>query len=376
MHDPRLDRWAATLATYCAALQPGDRVLIQGSPTAEPLLVPLYRACLEAGAFPSVLVSLPRIFETLIRCGTDAQLSTLSPMEPVISKEYDVSFHLLSEENTRMMNGADPSRQSLFNLARRELRQEAMQRAARGERRWTVTLFPTQAYAQDAGISLSDFEEFIFDACFLNDEDPAERWRELGRSQQRLIDRLEGKETVQILARDTDLTFSIRGRSFINSDGKRNFPSGEFFTGPVEDSVNGHIRYSFPAVFGGREVENVRLWFEEGRVVRATAARNEPFLHEMLGMDDGARRLGEFAFGNNYGIRRFTRNVLLDEKIGGTVHLALGASYPETGGTNESALHWDMVCDLRSPERGGTGDGGEVWVDGQLFSKDGAFSEG
>jgi aminopeptidase len=373
MHDPRLDRWAHTLVNYCTDLQPGERVLIQGSPLAEPLILPLYRACLEAGALPTVQVGLPRLQETLLRYGSDEQLETLSPFEAVASREFDVRIHIQSEENTRSLSGVDPARQRLFTGARRKLRKDAMASGSRGEKRWSVTLFPTQAYAQDAGMSLSDYESFVYGACFLDDEDPAARWRELGAGQQKLIDRLEAKETVRILARDTDLTLSIQGRTFINSDGKRNFPSGEFFTGPVEDSANGTIRYTFPAIFGGREVEEVRLRFEGGKVVEATAARNEAFLREMLDLDEGARRLGEFAFGNNFGIQRFTRNILFDEKIGGTVHLALGASYPETGGTNESALHWDMICDLRSPERGGTADGGEVWVDGVLFCKDGVF---
>jgi aminopeptidase len=346
--DPRLERWARTLANYCTALQPGERVLLQGTPLAEPLLVPLYRACLEAGTLPAVQLHLPAIQETLLRYGSDDQLRALSPFEAA-AQEFDVAITVQSEPNTRALSGIDPARQRLLTGARRELRKAAMRRAVLGERRWSISLFPTYAYAQDAGMSLADYTEFVLDACFLNDPDPAARWKALSASQQRLIDRLEGAETVRILARDTDLTLSVKGRAFVNSDGKRNFPSGEFFTGPVEDSANGTIRYTFPAIFGGREVEDIRLRFEGGRVVEATAARNEAFLNEMLNLDEGARRLGEFAFGNNFGIQRFTRNILFDEKIGGTVHLALGASYPETGGLNESALHWDMICDLRGP---------------------------
>jgi len=240
-----------------------------------------------------------------------------------------------------------------------------MKRSAENSLRWCGTLFPTNAYAQDAEMSLSDFEEFVYQACFLNDEDPVARWLELSRQQQRLIDWLKAKRTVHIVGQDTDLTLSVADRVFINSDGKRNFPSGEFFTGPVENSANGSIRFSFPASYNGRSVEDVRLRFENGVVVQATAAHGQDYLEKMLDMDEGARRLGEFAFGTNSNVDRFTKNILFDEKIGGTIHLALGASYPETGGVNQSSLHWDMVCDLRT--------GGEVRIDGEPFCRDGKF---
>jgi aminopeptidase len=214
-------------------------------------------------------------------------------------------------------------------------------------------------------MSLNDFEDFIYRACFLDDEDPVARWQELSRQQERYVQWLKGKHTIHLYGQDTDLTFSIDGRTFINDDGHYNFPGGEFFTGPIEDSANGSIRYSFPASFAGRSVEDVRLRFENGVVVEASAAHGQDYLDKMLGLDEGARRLGEFAFGNNRNVDRCTKNTLFDEKMGGTVHLALGASIPETGGVNQSALHWDMVCDLRR--------GSEIRVDGELFSKNGEF---
>jgi aminopeptidase len=235
-----------------------------------------------------------------------------------------------------------------------------------GELNWCLTLYPTEAYAQDADMSLADFTEFVYGACFLNDADPAESWRALGRRQQFYVDWLAGKERVHIVGPETDLRLSIKGRTFRNSDGRRNFPSGEFFTSPVEDSAEGTIRYTIPSAVNGRLVRDVRLRFAHGRVVEATAAQGEAYLREMLAMDEGAGLLGEFAFGNNAGIQRGIRNILFDEKIGGTVHLALGNSYPETGGKNISALHWDMICDLRA-----AAGGGEVYVDDTLFLKDG-----
>jgi aminopeptidase len=240
-----------------------------------------------------------------------------------------------------------------------------MQRSAAGLFRWCIAMYPNNAYAQDANMSLSDFEDFVYHACFLDDADPVARWQELSRQQERLVQWLNGKHTIHLRGQDTDLTFSVDGRTFINSDGHFNFPDGEFFTGPVEDSANGYIRYSFPASFGGRSVEDVRLRFENGVVVEARAGQGQDYLDKMLGLDEGAKRLGEFAFGNNRNVDRCTRNVLFDEKMGGTVHLALGASIPQTGGVNQSALHWDMVCDLRT--------GSEIRVDGELFCKDGEF---
>ena len=175
-----------------------------------------------------------------------------------------------------------------------------------------------------------------------------------------------GKKTVRILAKDTDLTLSIEGRPFINCDGKENFPDGEIFAGPVENSAQGTIRFTYPAIEYGREVQNVWLRFEDGKVVEAKADKGEEFLHKRLDTDVGARYVGEFAIGTNRGIQRFTRNTLFDEKIGGTCHLAVGRGYPESGSRNESAIHWDMVCDLR--------DGGEIWVDDVLIHKDGEFT--
>jgi aminopeptidase len=274
-------------------------------------------------------------------------------------------LQLFSQENTKELSGVDPSRMAIVSNARRDLMHTYMQRSAAGSFRWCIAMYPTNAYAQDANMSLSDFEDFVYRACFLDDPDPVARWQELSRQQERLVQWLNGRHTIHLHSQDTDLTFSVAGRTFINADGHFNFPDGEFFTGPVEDSANGYIRYSFPASFGGRSVEDVRLRFENGVVVEAQAGQGQDYLDKMLGLDEGARRLGEFAFGNNRNVDRCTKNVLFDEKMGGTVHLALGASIPQTGGVNQSALHWDMVCDLRT--------GSEIRVDGELFCKDGVF---
>jgi len=363
MTDPRIEKLARVLVDYSLRVQPGQLVVIGGTPLAEPLIRSVFRLVLERGAHPAVQVSLPGLSEVFFRTASDQQLNYITPDERLGPEQADALLRILSESNTRALTGVDPQRQQIFQRARTELRRIYLQRAAEGKLNWCVTLFPTEAYAQDADMSLSEYEEFVFRAGMLDADDPVAAWQAQGREQQRLIDWLRDKREVHIRAPDTDLRLSIAGRTFISADGRKNFPDGEIFTGPVENSVTGYIRFSFPSIVNGRRVEDIRLWFEEGRVVKATAARNEPFLHRMLETDEGARYLGEFAFGLNRNITCFTGNILFDEKIGGTIHVAIGAGYPETGSRNQSAVHWDMICDLRESS--------EVWVDGQLFMKDG-----
>jgi aminopeptidase len=365
MSDIRLQGMAKVLVHYSLGIKKGDRLGIMTGPNATPLVREVVREAVIAGAYPETFVELPGVREILLNEGSDEQLSYIPASQRLLFEEYETMLSLLAQDNTKALNGVDPTRMALVQQARRDLMHTYMQRSANGSLRWSIAMFPTNAYAQDAEMSLSDFEDFIYRACFLDDDDPVARWQELSRQQERYVQWLKGKRTIHLRGQDTDLTFSVDGRTFINDDGHYNFPGGEFFTGPIEDSANGYIRYSFPASFAGRSVEDVRLRFENGVVVEARAANGQDYLDKMLGLDEGARRLGEFAFGNNRNVDRCTKNVLFDEKMGGTVHLALGASIPETGGVNQSALHWDMVCDLRN--------GSEIRVDGELFSKNGEF---
>ncbi|MDQ4044409.1 MAG: aminopeptidase, partial [Chloroflexota bacterium] len=302
---------------------------------------------------------------TMLRDGNDAQLEYISPVERFWRAEADRSIFVLAETNTRDLAEIDPARQTVRQRARRALIDLADERTAAGEIDWTLTLYPTDAYAQDAEMGSAAYAEFVMTACKLDHEDPIQAWRELSAEQQRLIDWLDGKKEVHLIGPDVDLRLSVEGRTWLNADGRRNFPDGEIFTGPVEDSVNGTIRFSYPAVADGREVDGIRLRFEHGKAVEASAAKNEAYLHEQLEVDEGARYLGEFAFGTNFDIQRFTKNILFDEKIGGTVHMAIGAGYPETGSKNRSAVHWDMIADLRQA--------GQVDVDGEPFLRDGRF---
>ncbi len=365
MADPRLVKWADVLVGYSVEVAPGQTVAIQGGIAAAPLLDEIYRATLARGGYPVLLPTLDATDAHLLRTGTDDQLTFVSPIERFAREQADVYIRVMAETNTKRLSAVDPARQALHRQARRDLLDTFMRRAADGALDWTLTLYPTDAYAQDADMDTAAFTEFVLIACKLDQPDPVAAWLELRAEQQRLIDWLDGKQEIHLVGPEINLTLSIAGRTWINSDGKRNFPSGEIFTGPVEDSVNGTIRFSFPVVTAGREISDIRLRFADGKVVEASAAKNENFLIQTLDTDSGARFLGEFAFGTNFSITRFTKNILFDEKIGGTVHMAVGSGYPETGSTNTSAVHWDMICDLRQ--------GGRVDVDGQPFMRDGSF---
>ncbi|MYA97633.1 MAG: aminopeptidase [Nitrospinae bacterium] len=369
MEDVRVERMAEIITGYSSKVKRDDLVGIRGSTAAAPLIRALYAECVRRGAHVYTDVSLPGLEEIFYEQASRRQLAYLSPLRKFEVENVDVVIGILSETNTRRLSGADPRKQALASKARQPVMETFMKRAAEHEKkgkgglRWTLTLFPTEAYAQDAEMGIREYEDFVFGACFANEEGGIKRWRAQDRRQARVVRYLKGRKVVEIGAPGTDLRVGIAGRPFMNCSGHNNFPDGEIFTGPQENRIDGKIRYSFPACIQGREVEGVALEFAKGEVVKATAAKNEAFLKSMIGMDDGAKRVGEFAFGLNAGIQRFTKNTLFDEKIGGTLHLALGKGYPQSGSKNNSALHWDMVCDLR--------DGGEVYVDGKLFSKDG-----
>lgn len=365
MADPRVQTLARVLTEYSLKITPGDKVLVSGPAVALPALREAYRAALKLGALATYRITDSDFNEILLREGSDQQLEFIADPEREAIEYYDALLMFWSESNTKQLSNIDPARVALQRKAQRPLLARRLERAAEGSQRWVGTLYPTQAHAQDANMSLSEYEDFVYGAGLLHQPDPIAAWREVHDEQQRVIDFLSTRKTIRIVALDTDISYGIAGRTWINCSGDQNFPDGEVFTGPIEDSVNGTVRFTYPSVYGGRESEDVRLTFENGVVVKATAARGQEFLESMLGMDEGARRLGEAAFGLNYGITKFTRNILFDEKIGGTMHMALGAAYPETGATNASALHWDMICDLRD---------GEVYADGELCYKGGKFT--
>lgn len=365
MADPRIIRLAKLLTDYCVEVKPGDKVAINGTHAALPLIQETYREVIRAGGYPLVFFYNDTLAEIKLKEANDAQLAFIHDPEKIVLERYECTISIRGAENTRTLSAVDPTRDAISRNASRELMSTFMRRSAEGTLRWVGTLFPTPAYAQEADMSLSDYEDFVYAACYADKEDPVAEWLNLSKMQQKLVDWLAGKKEVKVQGPNVDLTLSIAERTFINSDGRRNMPSGEIFTGPVEDSVNGWVRFSYPAIQDGREVSGIELYFEQGQVVKATAKKNEAFLHSMLDSDAGASYLGEFAIGTNNGIDRFTKSILFDEKIGGTIHMAVGAGYPETGSKNNSSVHWDMICDMR--------DGGVIWVDDVEFYNSGRF---
>jgi aminopeptidase len=365
VRDQRIENLARILVGYSSKVEEGDTVLIEGPSAAEPLIAAVYNEVLIAGGLPVVSLSFDGQQAAYFRHASERQLEWISPVSTWGAEVADCRIAIWADTNTRELSGVEPERQTTRRAATRELMEAMMSRTAAGEHRWVGTMYPTNAHAADAEMSLVDFEDFYYAACLADDPDPLGAWKRSSEQTHRLAEWIEGHEEVRIIAEGTDLTLGVAGRHFIPCDGEHNMPDGEFFTGPIEDSVEGEVTFHLPATIGGREVSGVRLRFDAGKVVEASAERGEDYLISMLDTDEGARRLGELGIGTNFGIDRGTRSILLDEKIGGTVHLAVGASYPESGGVNESAVHTDMVCDLRR--------GGRLEVDGELLQEDGKF---
>lgn len=365
MRDPRLAELARILAHYSLAVQPGDWVRVGGNVTALPLITELVREVLRAGGHFDLALDSELIEDVFLAEAGREQLERVSPAERLVIENMNALVYIGATGNTRALSGADPEKQRAAQQARGVLHQIRLRRAAEEGVRWVYAEFPCPAFAQDADLSLRDYEDFVYAATYADQPDGVARCRAAYAEDDRRAALFAGRREVVVQGPDVDLRLSIAGRTFVNSAGRHNAPDGEIYTGPVEASVNGWIRFNFPAIFAGREVEGVELRFEAGRVVSARAAKNDAYLQTILETDAGARYLGEFAIGTNARIQRFTRRILYDEKIGGTLHLALGNGYPATGSQNRSGIHWDFICDMRP--------GGEIRVDGEVFYRDGQF---
>jgi aminopeptidase len=369
MRDSRLDKLAEVLVRYSTGVRRGELVSLHGPILAEPLIVALYRHVLRAGGHPVIYMAPEICAQIMLQEGSAEQLSFVNPLDLREIEAVDVAIHVMAPENTRALTNTNPSKQAVRSKARRPAMEIFLRRAAEQSLRWVATQLPCQASAQEAEMSLADYEDFVFGAGMLDRPDPAAAWQTLSERQGQVVSYLNTVRELRFqTSNGTDVRIATEGRTWINCDGHENFPDGEVFTGPIEDATEGVVCFNFPAVHGGREVHGVRFTFRAGRVVDASAAKGEQFLLGMLDQDQGARVLGEVAIGCNYAITRHTRNTLFDEKIGGTFHLALGAAYPESGGKNQSALHWDMVCDLRRD--------GRIEADGRLISENGRFLNG
>ncbi len=359
MSDPRIENFAKLLAHYSIYAKKGETIGVEGPDTTAPLMEAVYEQLLRAGAFPIIRMSPVGLTEIFMKQGQDLHFDQLPPFEMAYAKSVDGTIRIMGSANTRALSATDPNRMARFARARKPVRKILL------AKKWALTLFPTEAYAQDAEMSLREFEDFVYRANLLHLDNPVAAWQAEEVKQKKLISKLRNADEVRIVGPDTDLRMSVKGRTFIPSVATHNVPSGEIFTGPVETSAEGYIRYDFPVCEGGREIDGIRLVFKKGLVVEATADKNQDYLRKMLDMDPGAKRLGELGIGTNYDIQRHIKNILFDEKIGGTIHLALGESYEETGGKNKSALHWDMIKDLRQE--------GTLYVDGKPFQKNGKF---
>ncbi len=361
MVHPLHERYAKLLVGYCTDVQPGENVLLNIESPALPLSRALVREVLRAGGVPHLRLIYPELLADVLELASDSFLDLEPGLELSEIRHAHAWIRVGAPSNTRALQGTDKGK-----LGRVQKRLRGVSDIRTQETKWCGTLFPTYAGAQDAEMSLDDYERFVYGAMFLFEDDPVTRWRNLHDEQARLIERLSRANEVRIQADGTDLTLSVGGRIWVNSDGHRNMPSGEVFTGPVETSAEGQVRFDIPSAVHGTEVAGVELTFREGKVVSARADKGDDLLQAQLETDPGARFLGELGIGTNTHIQRPTKSILFDEKIGGTVHLALGQSYRETGGTNASAIHWDMICDLR---RGGT-----LHLDGELFQENGRFT--
>ncbi|MBI5564025.1 MAG: aminopeptidase [Chloroflexi bacterium] len=373
MTDPRVEKLARVITEYSVGIKPGDRVYITASPVAQPLTLAIIEQVIKRGGHPHITAGsgynhldlVPGATELLLKYGSDEQVQYVNPFELMAVRDFDVRIAIKGDVNTKSLSNVDPKRIAMATSARRVLTETMMQRSATGDLRWCVTLFPTEANAQDAEMSLRDYEEFVYAAGLLNDPDPVASWRVMAARQQTYIDWLKGKRRIHVTGPNADLEVGVDRRIFMNSEGKRNFPDGEIFTGPEETITDGWVKFTYPAIYQSREVDGVELEFKAGRVVKAIATKGQDFLLSVLDTDAGSRTLGEFAIGTNHAIKQFTRNILFDEKLGGTIHMALGAAYPDTGGVNKSAVHWDMICDTR--------DGTEITADGEVFYRNGEF---
>jgi aminopeptidase len=346
------DAFATLLCDWCLDVRERDYVLVSTTTLAAPLIRAFHRLLITRGAWtPGLRIGLPGLAEDFYRLAPDDLLDNFAPQDLAEMEGIDAYLRIDAPENTRALAEVDPA------TIARAARARAPILEARLEKRWCGTIWPTPALAQEAGMSDDDYAAFLNRALFLDRADPVAAWRELSDRQSTIVDRLSPAREIRIEADGTDLRLRVDGRTWINSNGRRNMPSGEVFTGPLEDSANGTIRFTIPSNPRGAVVEDIELTFEDGKVTKATAARGQAYLDAALATDPGARFLGELGIGTNFGIDRPTGSILLDEKIGGTVHLALGRSYPETGGTNVSALHWDLICDLRA--------GGRLTADGE-----------
>jgi aminopeptidase len=363
--DPRIKNLAKILVYHSARIVEGDRVAIEATTAAEPLVRALYREILAAGGHPYPLLKIPEQEKELLSLGNNYQIGHVDQLRQRAYQDFESRFRIYSSTNPQQLSSFPGEKQVLLQQSRSPILATQMERGARNEFKWVTTLFPTPAYAEQAGMSIEEYQDFVYKACFADLNDPISQWQKIKDQQDAALALFQGGDQIKLKGPNIDLELSVKDRTFFNCYGNGNMPDGEIFTGPVEESLNGWVRYTYPAIHSGVMVKGVELEFKDGAVIKASAEDHEEHLLDMLDSDPGARYAGEFAVGTNKNIQQFTGNILFDEKIGGTIHIALGAGYPETGSQNKSAIHWDMICDMRTDST--------ITADGILVYQDGDF---
>ncbi|MCF8247178.1 MAG: aminopeptidase [Saprospiraceae bacterium] len=363
--DSMLAKYARLLVQYCLSVKEGEKLYVSSTTLAEPLVREVWREALRAGAIVEVDLSFREKNRIMYAEASDAQLKHVSPVYRQAMEEFDCYLNIMAPFNLREDQHVDAGKVGVRREATKDLNKTYFERTATRSLKRNLCQYPTLANAQQAGMSLEEYEQFVFNACRLYEDDPTAAWLEVRRSQQHIVDFLNQKESVQYQGDGIDISFSTKGRTWINSDGQTNMPSGEVYTSPVEDSVNGTVHFNYPIVHAGHEVEGVTLWVKDGRVEKWEAKRGKELLDDVFQNVAGSRHFGEAAIGTNYKIDRFTKNILFDEKIGGSVHMAIGQSYLQTGGKNQSSIHWDMIADMKN--------GGQIFADGEKIYEGGKF---
>jgi aminopeptidase len=358
------EKYAKLLVNHSLELKKADKLLIISTYLAEDLLKEICREALLVGAHPELRININGIDKIFYDTASDEQLRYVSPAIKYVFENYEAILTVLAPFNLKELQNVDPAKKQTLSLSRADIIKTELKRAAEGTLNWNLCVFPTDAAAQECGMSKNEYEQFVYAACFLNEDDPIAKWKELDKEQQRIVSYLAGKDHIRYVGRDIDISFSTKGRKWISEAGKRNMPCGEVFTAPVEDSVNGKVRFSYPGIYFGQEIEDITLEVKDGQVIKWDAKKGKSLLDKILEIP-GANRFGEVAIGTNTGIKKFTKNMLFDEKLAGTIHMALGASIPEAGGKNESAIHWDMLADMN--------EGGQIYADGELVYENGKF---
>ncbi|MCK5037847.1 MAG: aminopeptidase [Thermoplasmata archaeon] len=365
MADKRAENLAKLLVNYSIDVKKGQEIIISSPPAGAPLALEVYKEVLNAGAHPMMMGQIDGATEIFFKNASDDQLKFVSPYRKYLYKNADGFVGISAAVNTRAMSGVDTKKMAIASGATAEISQMVAKRSATGEFKWVGLIYPTQAQAQEASMSLTEYEDFVYSACLADKRDPIAEWKKVKKEQAKMVKVLDKIEKLHFIGEDTDLKMSVKGRKWINCCGEKNMPDGEVFTGPVENSVEGKIRFTFPGIYMGKEVEDITLEFKKGKIVKASAEKGEDLLKSLIGVDDGAKRLGEVAIGTNHGIKKFTKSILFDEKLGGTIHMAIGMGFPETNSKNKSGIHWDIIKDMKK--------GGEIYGDGELIYKNGKW---